>query len=85
MGNALNKGTKTVTILTIFFLFQNHFHCYRKFRKYDIIKKERKSINPRYSLKKEEKNLKRNYYNNKTKVSIAEILNMTFSSVSAIR
>ena len=53
MGNALNKGTKTVTILTFFFFFQKYFHCYRKFRKYDILKKERKSINPRYSLKKE--------------------------------
>ena len=52
MGNALNKGTKTVTILTFFFFFQKYFHCYRKFRKYDILKKERKSINPRYSLKK---------------------------------
>ena len=47
MGNALNKGTKTVRILTTIFLISKILHCYRKFRKYDIIKKERKSINPR--------------------------------------
>ena len=47
MGNALNKGTKTVRILTIIFLISKILQCYRKFRKYDIIKKERKSINPR--------------------------------------